>query len=92
MGVAVVGVADGALKPPLLSVGEAKWNEVMGLPHLTRLRRIRDLITAGGRYETAATRLACYSGAGFTPDLRSAADRGEVVLVDLPTLYGAPPS
>ncbi|GAA1648387.1 ATP-binding protein [Saccharothrix algeriensis] len=86
--VAVVGVSDGAQKPPLLSVGEAKWNEVMGVPHLTRLRRIRDLIVAGGRYDTAATRLACYSGAGFTPELRSAADRGEVVLVDLATLYG----
>ncbi len=90
--VAVVGVADGAQRLPLLSVGEAKWNEVMGVPHLARLRRIRDLIAAGGRYETASTRLACYSGAGFTPDLRSAADRGEVVLIDLPTLYGTQPS
>ena len=49
---------------------------------------VRDLIAAGGRYETAATRLANYSGAGFTPELRSAADRGEVALIDLPTLYG----
>ncbi|MEU6574970.1 hypothetical protein [Streptomyces sp. NPDC046805] len=30
----------------------------------------------------------CYSGAGFTPELRDAADRGDVVLVDLERLYG----
>ncbi|MEV4412705.1 ATP-binding protein [Catellatospora sp. NPDC049609] len=90
--VVTVGVADGARKPPLLSIGEAKWNEVMGVPQLTRLRRIRELVTAGGRYDTTGTRLACYSGAGFTAELRAAAARGEVVLVDLATVYGRPPA
>jgi hypothetical protein len=85
--VAVVGVADGA-RPPLLSIGEAKWNEVMGLGHLERLRRIRSLLDGYPRFDTTGTALACYSGAGFTDELRAAGDRGEVVLVDLDMLYG----
>lgn len=28
--VAVVGIAEGSGKPPLLAIGEAKWNDVMG--------------------------------------------------------------
>ena len=33
--VAVIGIADGA-KPPLLAIGEAKWNDTMGSgPHRT---------------------------------------------------------
>ncbi|MGW0413089.1 hypothetical protein ACWDZX_17625 [Streptomyces collinus] len=35
-----------------------------------------------------SVRLACYSGAGFTEELRDAGARGEVVLVDLRRLYG----
>lgn len=86
--VAVIGVADGARKPPLLSIGEVKWNEMMGVQHIARLERVRDLITAAGRYDMTRTKLACYSGAGFSPDMHSAASRGEVVLVSLQTLYG----
>ncbi|MEY9966707.1 AAA+ ATPase superfamily predicted ATPase [Streptacidiphilus sp. MAP12-16] len=85
--VAVVGIADG-VKAPLLAIGEAKWNDTMGLGHLERLRHIRTVITAAGRYDTRATRLICFSGAGFTSDLRDLAEQDESVqLVDLRRLY-----
>nr|WP_042420642.1 ATPase [Streptacidiphilus anmyonensis] len=84
--VAVVGHADGA-RPPLLAIGEAKWNEVMGMGHLERLNRIRDLLGANGKYDTSGTRLACFSGAGFTEELRARATRGEVELIGLGDLY-----
>ncbi|MGW0826467.1 AAA family ATPase [Streptomyces sp. NPDC002845] len=71
----------------LLSIGEAKWNKVMDVRHLDRLRHILGLLAARG-IDTSHTRLACYSGVGFTPDLQAAAERGEVVLVDLGRLYG----
>jgi hypothetical protein len=70
----------------LLSLGEAKWDRTMGTGHLDRLCHLRALLTARGE-DTTAVRLACYSGAGFTPDLRAAERRGEVVLVDLRRLY-----
>jgi hypothetical protein len=74
--VAVVGHADTG-RPPLLAIGEAKWNEVMDGHHLARLRRIRDLM-----------RLICFSGAGFTGELAGAANRGEAELIGLDELYG----
>ncbi|GAA3441724.1 ATPase AAA [Planomonospora venezuelensis] len=87
--VAVAGIGDG-LKAPLLVIGEAKWNDVMGMGHLDRLRHIRSLIAQGGRYDTASTRLACFSGAGFTDELRAlaAGSDPDVLLVDLAELYG----
>lgn len=85
--VAVVGIADG-VKAPLLAIGEAKWNDTMGLGHLERLREIRMLIAAGNRYDATDTRLICYSGAGFSPGLERAAEAaGDVSLVDLAQLY-----
>ncbi|MBB1245372.1 ATP-binding protein [Streptomyces durbertensis] len=84
--VAVHGERDDGRKA-LLAIGEAKWSDVMGLGHLERLRRIRGLLIAAGT-ATEATRLQCYSGAGFTGDLRELAERdGTVQLVDLPRLY-----
>jgi uncharacterized protein len=85
--VAVIGVTGGG-KPPLLAIGEAKWNDVTGAAHIERLRHIRTLITAAGRYDTSRTRLLCFSGAGFNDKARSAAAAGEVQLIDLPALYG----
>lgn len=70
----------------LLSLGEAKWDQVMGMGHLDRLRHAESLL-AGRGVDTSAVRLACYSGAGFTDELRAAEDRGEVILVDLGRLY-----
>ncbi|GGK52552.1 ATPase AAA [Planomonospora parontospora subsp. parontospora] len=89
--VAVVGIGDGR-KAPLLLIGEAKWNDVMGMGHLDRLRHVRSLVACGGRYDTAPTRLACFSGAGFTDELRALAARSDsdVLLVDLAELYGEP--
>jgi uncharacterized protein len=87
--VAVVGIADGASRAPLLAVGEAKWNDVMGIGHLERLRHIRELITRASRYDTSTTRLLCFSGAGFNDRLRlTAAESPDVLLVDLAELYG----
>lgn len=51
---------------PLPALGEAKWNDAMGLGHLDRLRRIRTLLTEQGRLGAAEAKLACYSGVGFT--------------------------
>lgn len=84
--VAAVGHADGA-RAPLLAIGEAKWGEVMGEGHLTRLRHIRRLIQGSTRYDASGCRLVCYSGAGFTDELRRAAETGEVILVGLDQLY-----
>jgi len=75
--------ADGT--EALLSIGEVKWNDTMGLGHLERLRRIRDLLSA--KFDTGGTRLACYSAAGFMPALREATEEGEVLLVGLDDLY-----
>ena len=86
--VAVVGHAEGA-RPPLLAIGEAKWNDVMGLGHLDRLRRIRELLSANGKHDAARTRLVCFSGAGFTAELREMAERGEADLIGLDDLYAA---
>ena len=85
--VVVLGVVDGG-KPPVLSLGECKLNEPMGLGHLDRLRRIRQLVAHGGRFDTEATTLACYSASGFTEDLhREANSVGDVLLVDLSSIY-----
>ena len=83
--VVAIGIADRG-KPPLLCIGEAKWNKVMGIGHLERLRHIRGLLARNDRYDTSATKLICFSGAGFTDELRAAAD-GDVLLVDVADLY-----
>jgi uncharacterized protein len=73
----------------VLSLGEAKWNKVMGLRHLGRLRRARDLLSRKG-FDVADAVLACYSGAGFDEALCSEARRGRVRLVDVGELYRSP--
>lgn len=71
----------------VLSLGEAKSGKVLGVRHLQRLRRARDLLSIRG-YDTSQTVLACYSGAGFDDDLREAAraDR-HIALISLDDLY-----
>jgi AAA+ ATPase superfamily predicted ATPase len=72
----------------LLAIGEVKWGQTMGLPHLDRLRHIRSLLIAQGRPGAAEAKLACYSGKGFTDDLRQVADKDDaVVLVTVDDLY-----
>jgi hypothetical protein len=72
----------------VLSLGEARWDKVMSPGHLERLRRARDLLAVKG-YDTEQTRLTCYSGARFDPELvdRAAGDR-LIQLVGLEELYG----
>ncbi|MCO6004607.1 ATP-binding protein [Actinoallomurus purpureus] len=70
----------------ILSLGEAKWGVTMGLRHLDRLRRARDLLSVKG-YDTSETWLACYSGTGFDDELHAAAKRDRILLVDLERLY-----
>jgi hypothetical protein len=65
----------------IVSLGEVKWGEVMGARHLERLRRARDLLAAN--FDTSDCMLACYSGSGFTDELRSADDaRLSLITVD----------
>jgi uncharacterized protein len=72
--VAVLAVPAPDESRRILSLGEAKWGEVMGLRHLARLARARDLL-ASKKYDTSATILACYSAAGFDDELRARASR-----------------
>jgi AAA+ ATPase superfamily predicted ATPase len=85
--VAVLAPQEPGRPRQVLSIGEAKWGEVMGAPHVERLARARDLLAMKG-YDTAATILACYSGAGFHDDLRAAAATDpNILLVGLDGIY-----
>ncbi|MEV4110576.1 ATP-binding protein [Nonomuraea sp. NPDC049695] len=70
-------------------IGEAKATLARrGLPDLERLDAIRDVLTRTG-HETAGMITAIFSTTGFTQDLiGAAAARADVILVDLPRLYG----
>ena len=86
--VAVFAPDDPGRQRRVLSLGEAKWDTVMAPGHLGRLRRARDLLAVRG-YDTSATRLTCYSGAGFDRELRDLARPDpRVHLVGLDVLYG----
>lgn len=86
---AVVGIAEGARPAPLLAIGEAKWNDVMGIGHLERLERVRSVVDRTGIYDVTGTRLLLFSGAGFNERLRArAAESDDVVLIGLDELYG----
>jgi uncharacterized protein len=65
----------------VLSLGEAKWGEVIEPRHVERLRRAKDLLNARG-YDTSSTVLTCYSGAGFSAGLGS-----DVTTVGVQDLY-----
>ncbi len=84
--VAVLAPAVPGRPREVLSLGEAKWGDVMGTRHVERLRRARDLLAAKG-YDTSRTVLTCYGGAGFDPELSAAAD---VATVGLDQLYDVP--
>lgn len=73
----------------ILSLGEAKWGEVLGVRHIERLRRARELLAERG-YDVRGTFLTCYGGAGFAPDL-PVGDQG-VLTIGLDDLYAAPES
>ncbi len=71
----------------ILSIGEAKWGEVMGKRHVHRLLRARDLLGARG-YDVSGAVLACYSGAGFDEDLMNWSGPEQVRTIGLHELYG----
>jgi hypothetical protein len=72
----------------LLAIGEAKWNDTMGLGHLRRLERIRALLRARAEVHAEGARLLLFSGAGFTGELRQiAAQDTALQLIDLERLY-----
>jgi AAA+ ATPase superfamily predicted ATPase len=92
--VVVVG-QDGAASPEIpspeiLCVGEAKWNTTMTPGHLERLVRLRELLRSHPTLRAGErTRLALFSGTGFSRELRDlAAMASDVVLVGLDRLYG----
>ena len=85
--VAVVEQGSGRSRPAVSLLGEAKWGTVMGLPHLERLRRARELL-AGRGLDISHCGLACFSAAGFSEALRGEAARAGVLLVGLTELYG----
>jgi AAA+ ATPase superfamily predicted ATPase len=72
----------------LLAIGEAKWNDTMGLGHLKRLQHIRELVRTRHTDTAKRTRIMCFSGAGFTDELRKAANHDHTIqLIDLQRLY-----
>jgi AAA+ ATPase superfamily predicted ATPase len=84
--VAVLGPAVPGEPRRVLSVGEAKFGDVMGARHVQRLRRARDLL--GGRgYDTSETILACYSGAGFNREIAENTDGERIALIGPRELY-----
>ncbi|HXA57532.1 MAG TPA: ATP-binding protein [Streptosporangiaceae bacterium] len=85
--VVVLAAQDGGPRR-VLSLGEAKWGEIMGKSHLDRLSRIRDLLGERG-YDVSGTKLACYSAAGFTETLEDQSDQEDLLLVGLDRLYGS---
>jgi hypothetical protein len=69
----------------LLSIGEAKWGPI-DESDLARLHRVVGLLSSHG-HETRGVRLALFSAAGFSTELRRRGARGELILVDLERLY-----
>ncbi len=86
--VVAIGSAEHA-RHPLLAIGEAKWGEVLSIRHLDRLDRIREVLRGRSDVDASTTRLVLFGAAGAADDLRAAATaRPDVLLVDLPRIYG----
>ncbi|WP_407699963.1 ATP-binding protein [Streptomyces liliiviolaceus] len=85
--VAVVEPGSGGSAQSVALLGEVKWGTVMGVGHLERLRRARELLAVRGM-DTGHCGLACFSAAGFSEALRVEARQGGVLLVGLDELYG----
>lgn len=68
----------------VLAIGEAKWQDPVGLAVLAQLERRRELLGARGE----ETRLLLFAGGGFDRELRAVAKkRSDLELVDLERLY-----
>jgi uncharacterized protein len=83
--VAVLAPAEHGRPRRVLSLGEVKWDRIIGPHHVDRLRRARDLLAVKG-FDTRDTVLTCYSGAGFDRELH-AGQRHDIRLVGLGDLY-----
>nr|WP_285621829.1 ATP-binding protein [Kineosporia sp. NBRC 101677] len=87
--VVALAAQEGNRARPVLSLGEAKWGEVIGRHHVARLATARDLLQAKG-FDTSKTVLTVYGGAGFTDELKAAAANDDsILLVDVERLYSA---
>lgn len=76
------------IKPTEVFDRDYEW-AALGSGHAERLRQIRSLLTAQGRYDTSQTKLLCFSAAGFKDSLRlEAATGSDLILVDGDELYG----
>lgn len=82
--VVILAAAEGNRRRRILSLGEVKSGERMGIRHVEKLRRARDLLADKG-FDTGGTVLACYSAVGFNNDLTSS---DEVSLFGLDKIYG----
>jgi len=73
-------------------IGEAKATfQPRGMQDVDRLERIRDVLAEQGHHSSAAT-LALYSLHGYAADVRqAAAQRTDLLLVDIDALYGDGP-
>ena len=72
----------------LLAIGEAKGHEQVGLGHVQRLERVRELLTRAGQPGAENAALLCFSGAGFSPALAAAGpERDDVHLIGLDAIY-----
>jgi AAA+ ATPase superfamily predicted ATPase len=87
--VVVLAPAEPGRPRRILSLGEAKWDRPMDLRHVGRLRRARDLLAVKG-FDTRDTLLSCYSGAGFSPELKAASD-ADIRLIGLDQIYAERP-
>lgn len=87
--IVVLGSAQPGEPRRVLALGEAKLGDVMGVRHLQRLRRARDLLAARG-YDTRDIVLACYGGAGFEPGLAAGSSAERVILIGPDELYADP--
>lgn len=81
--VVVLAAAEGNRPRRVLSLGEVKSGERMGMRHVEKLRRARELLAEKG-FDTSETVLACYSAAGFNNDLLPSDD---VVTFELDSIY-----
>jgi AAA+ ATPase superfamily predicted ATPase len=84
--VAVTESGTGGSRASVAMLGEAKWGTVMGIGHLERLSRARELLADRG-VDTGQCVLACFSAAGFSGALREEAARADVLLLGLEELY-----
>jgi uncharacterized protein len=71
----------------LLAIGEAKWAETVGISHLARLQRIKELLIRAGQPGAETARLLLFGGSEPSPQLRAAAANGDVQFVGLRDLY-----